>query len=308
MTTSSDEVLDCAVVGGGPAGLTAAIYLSRYRLTVAVFDDETSRTAMIPILHNHAGFPDGISGGELLARMRTQAQRYGASIRNCRIIALQKKAGVFMVDYKRGTVRARTILLATGVINRRPPMSTTIHDAAVARGLLRYCPVCDGFEVVDKPIAIIGTGGKGVHEATFLRSYTRDVTLISPDGAHSLSKGERDRLSELGIGAVDGPVTAIELVGDKVTVTASAGGSEYDSIYPALGSDIRSELGAHLGAQITDEGCIWVDSHQRTNVPGLYAAGDVVIGLDQISHAMGQAGVAATAIRNDLSEVTALLR
>ncbi len=74
----------------------------------------------------------------------------------------------------------------------------------------------------------------------------------------------------------------------------------FDTLYPAMGSDVHSSLARDVGAQLTDEGCIRVDAHQRTSVPNLYAAGDVVIGLDQISHAMGEAGVAATAIRNDL--------
>ena len=82
----------------------------------------------------------------------------------------------------------------------------------------------------------------------------------------------------------------------------------FDTVYPALGSDIHSKLAAALGAVLTDEGCIKVDAHQRTSVPGLYAAGDVVVGLDQISHAMGEAGVAATTIRNDLATAKPMLR
>lgn len=93
-----------------------------------------------------------------------------------------------------------------------------------------------------------------------------------------------------------------------VLIGTSAGIHCFDSIYPALGSDIRSKFAIDAGAMVSAEGCICVDSHQRTSVRGLYAAGDVVIGLDQISHAMGQAGVAATTIRNDLNNLSPLIR
>jgi thioredoxin reductase (NADPH) len=91
-------------------------------------------------------------------------------------------------------------------------------------------------------------------------------------------------------------------------VATAAGRLKFDSIYPALGSEVHSNLAKGLGAAVTDDGCIKVDDHQRTSVPGLYAAGDVVSGLDQISHAMGEAGVAATTIRNDLAKAAPLRR
>jgi thioredoxin reductase (NADPH) len=302
------RIWDCAVIGGGPAGLTAAIYLARYHLSVTVFDDRTSRAAMIPISHNHAGFPDGINGAELLSRMRAQAQRYGALVQASKVITLESENNYFMLGFDSGVVLSRTVLMATGVVNRRPPISPDKHDDAVARGLLRYCPVCDGFEVSDKPVGVLGTGTKGFKEAKFLRSFTRDLTLVAPDGVHDLTEEEQRDLEDLGIKVEAGPVVSVEPGADMITVTTATRAYAFASLYPALGSDIRSGLAAELGARVSGEGCIDVDAHQRTSVPGLYAAGDVVIGLDQISHAMGQAGVAATAIRNDLCEIETLVR
>jgi thioredoxin reductase (NADPH) len=309
MTDKLEKTIwDCAVIGGGPAGLTAAIYLARYHLSVTVFDDNTSRAAMIPISHNHAGFPDGISGPDLLARMRAQAQRYGALIQGSKVTGLEKDSDLFKLEFDGDTAFARTVLMATGVLNRRPPMSSPAHDEAVARGVLRYCPVCDGFEVSDRAVGVLGTGAKGFKEAKFLRSYTRDVTLVAPDGGHDLADAERMGLEGLGIKVEAGPVISIEPGEDIITVSTAARSYAFASLYPALGSDIRSGLVTTLGARVSDEGCVDVDAHQRTSAPGLYAAGDVVIGLDQISHAMGQAGVAATAIRNDLCEIEVLVR
>ncbi len=303
-----DAPFDCLIVGGGPAGLTAAIYLARFHLSLKVLDAGDSRAAQIPCTRNHAGFPGGISGPELLARMKEQAQLYGAAIETGRVTRIDGDEGGFGVEWGSGPVRARTVLLATGVRNRRPAMDDAEHDAALARGLIRYCPICDGYEVTDQKVGVIGDDSHGVAEAAFLRSFTADVTLIAPDGAHDLAETDRARLRELGIRSVDGPCRTIAIDGDRISVEAGREQFHFDSLYPALGSDMRSELAGQLGAALNDSGCILVDAHQRTNVPGLYAAGDVVIGLDQISHAMGDGGVAATTIRNDLAKERPLLR
>jgi len=149
---------------------------------------------------------------------------------------------------------------------------------------------------------VIGTETHGMKEALFLRGYTRDVTLVSPDGGHRLDEACRDALDDAGIARVDGPCGGWEIEGDRFAFDTADGRMAFDSVYPAMGSDIRSELAVAAGAKATDEGCLEVDEHQRTSIPGLFAAGDVVKGLDQISHAMGEAGVAATAIRNLLAE------
>ena len=299
-----DKPLDCLVVGGGPAGLTAAIYLSRYHLDIMVVDSGKSRAAWIPCSHNHAGFPDGIGGKELLDRMKEQARLYGTRIEDGQVTRIERdeQNGLFCAEWGSGPVTARSVLLATGVMNRRPPMDEAAHDDALARGLIRYCPICDGFEVTDKRVGVIGTSDGGTAEAIFLRSYTAELTLIAPDGPHDLTEEDRTRLGEAGIQLVDGPVTAIDPKGGIITVTVESERHEFDSIYPALGSDTHTQLAEMLGAVLSGEACIRVDSHQRTSVPGLYAAGDVVLGLDQISHAMGEGGVASTTIRNDLAE------
>jgi thioredoxin reductase (NADPH) len=302
-----EPCFDCLVIGGGPAGLTAAIYLTRYHLSIRLVDAGKSRASLIPCTHNHAGYPDGISGEELVGRMTEQAQRYGASIVSGRVTRLDRIEGGFRAEWGQGSVIARTVLLATGITNRRPPMDEELHDAALARGLIRYCPVCDGYEVTDRKIGVIGSGGRGVSEAVFLRGFSEDVTLIAPDSAHALSGEEQARLAEFRISAVDGPCQAVAAHEDCIVVDTAEGHYTFDTVYPALGSDTHVELALQLGAALKDEVLV-VDSHQRTSVPGLYAAGDVVLGLDQISHAMGEGGVAATTIRNDLAKERPILR
>jgi thioredoxin reductase (NADPH) len=305
-----DEPLDCLVVGGGPAGLTAAIYLARFHLDILVVDGGKSRASWIPCTRNHAGYPDGIAGTELLQRMRDQACKYGAKIETEFVTKLERDeaTGLFTATWGSGEARARSVLLATGVTNRRPPMDEELHDDALARGLVRYCPICDGYEVTDKRIGVIGSDSHGVAEALFLRSYTADLTLIAPDKALRLRSEDHEKLQQAGIECVDGPAQAVAIADKCIVVDTAEGHYTFDSIYPALGSDTHTQLAEMVGADLSNEACIKVDSHQRTSVPGLYAAGDVVIGLDQISHAMGEGGVAATAIRNYLAELAPLRR
>jgi thioredoxin reductase (NADPH) len=299
-----EPTLDCLIIGGGPAGLTAAIYLARFHLNILVVDGGKSRAAWIPCSHNHAGFPDGINGKELLERMRAQAQKYGAKIKTEQVTKLERdeESGLFTATWGSGCERARTILLATGVTNRRPPMDEDLHDDALSRGLVRYCPICDGYEVTDKKVGVIGSDSHGVAEALFIRSYTADVTLIAPDTALELEPEEQAKLKAAGIDCVDGPAQAVAIASNCITVDTAEGHYTFDSIYPALGSDTHTQLGEMVGADLARDGCFLCDDHQRTSVPGLYAAGDVVHGLDQISHAMGEGGVAATTIRNDLAQ------
>ena len=305
----SDKPDDCIIVGAGPAGLTAAIYLARYHLDIRLFDCGTSRASWIPTSHNHAGWPDGINGNELLDRMREQAAKYGALREPKRVTDLTKPDNCFTVTCDDEEFRAHTVLLATGVVNNRPEgMDDQLHDEALSRGLIRYCPVCDGYEVTDKKVAVIGTGDHGTAEAQFIRTYTKDVTLIAPDGEHELSDMCSGALDEAGIKRVDGPCSDYAIEGDSFAFETGAGRMAFDSMYPALGSVIRSGLAKACGADVAEEGCVLVDDHLQTSVPGLYAAGDVVLGLDQISHAMGQAGVASTAIRNALAERMPLRR
>ena len=304
-----DEPLDCLIIGGGPAGLTAAIYLARFHLGILVVDGGKSRAATIPCTRNHAGYPEGISGADLLERMRDQAQKYGAKIITEQVTKLERGGdGIFTATWGSGSAGAKTVLLATGVTNRRPPMDEELHDDALARGLIRYCPICDGYEVTDKKIGVIGSDSHGVAEAIFMRSFTSDVTLIAPDKALRLKTEDSKKLHLARIPCIDGPAQAVAITGECIVVETADGTFTFDSVYPALGSDTHTELARQVDADLAGDSCILCDDHQRTSVPGLYAAGDVVRGLDQISHAMGEGGVAATTIRNDLAKEEPLLR
>lgn len=297
-----EQIFDCLIIGGGPAGLTAAIYLARFHLDIMVVDGGKSRASSIPCARNVSGFADGIKGTELLRRMRDQASKYGAKMEAEFVTKLERdpETGLFTATWGSGCATAQAVLLATGVTNRRPPMDEDLHDHALAHGLVRYCPICDGYEVTDKRVGVIGSDHHGVAEVLFLRSFTSNLVLIAPDKALQLGSEDQKRLKEAGIECVDGPAQAVAISDDCIVIDTAEGHYTFDSIYPALGSDTHTQLASMVDADLSSDNCIKVDSHQRSSIPGLYAAGDVVLGLDQISHSMGEGGVAATAIRNDL--------
>jgi len=309
MTKALSHMVDCLVIGGGPAGWTAAIYLARFHLSVMVVDSGQSRLSGVPLTRNHAGYPEGIGGAELLARMRAQAEQYGAILLEGEVGSVERKGEIFGAEIGDDRLTARSVLIATGVVNRRPAMMTdTLHDAALAAGLLRYCPICDAYEVTDKRIAVLGSGARAGREAEFLRGYSAQVTLISNDGTNGITPEQLSGLVDAGVTLLAGPPLGYKICGDQLELLLPSGRFGFASVYPALGSDVRSEIARMLGANLSEEGCILVDAHQRTSVPGVYAAGDVVLGLDQISHAMGGGGIAATTIRNDLAAVRPIRR
>ena len=291
--------VECVIVGGGPAGLTAAIYLARYRRRIALFDCGESRAAWIPRSHNCPGFPQGISGKELLARLTEQVRQYAVEAVRTEVTEVTRLGTEgFVVRAGDARLTTRMILLATGIVDIEPDMEHL--RAAIRDGHVRICPVCDGFEVIDKDVAVFGPAEKATQKALFLRPYTSTLTVLLSRGER-LTTQQRSLLSTAGIGWEEQCVHELSIDGNDV-VAVLADGRRYaiDVLYPALGSAIRSTLALQLGAQCAEEGYLKTDAHQHTSVPGLYAAGDVVAELNQICVATGHAAIAATAIYNEL--------
>lgn len=285
---------DALVIGGGPAGLTGAIYLARFRRSVLVVDEGNSRAAGIPRSHNMPGYPEGVPGGELVAAMRSQAENYGVQFAAGRAHALDALSEGFALRYGRKRARARSVLLATGASDV-PPKMAHLSDA-VRSGALRYCPVCDGFEVIGQRVGVVADRACGVSEALYLRHFTERLTLFRTGTNFALRAADRRRLARADIALIDAPIESIRLCQGRVTVRHGADETECDALYGSLGLAVHSELGAALGARTDADGYLFVDRRQRTSVEGLYAAGDVVRGLNQISVAAGCAAIAAAAM------------
>lgn len=304
MTGDISEIIDCLVVGAGPAGLTAAIYLGRFRRRFRVIDSGASRAARIPLSRNHPGFPDGVRGRDLLARMRQQAERYGAEIAAGRVVSLEPTERGFRLSLDDGKIFARTVLLATGIVDVEPELPGL--QAAVARGLVRICPVCDGYETLGRRVGVIGRDPHAAREALFMKTWTDDVSLIWA-GKVPPPEPERTSLSTAGVEVLEAPIDSVVLESDRIAAVCFGpeGPRRFDALYSALGVRPRIRLARTAGAELDESGRLVVSEHQETSVRGLFAAGDVVRGLNQISTAEGEGAIAATAIHNRLREAEA---
>jgi thioredoxin reductase (NADPH) len=284
-------MIDCLVIGAGPAGLTAAVYLARYRRELKVVDSGESRARLIPATHNYPGFR-GIGGEELLGRLREQARQYGVTPQQGMVTEIRRnETGAFSAVYGGSTLHARSVILATGIVDKKPRFDVISGDAHDA---VRYCPICDGFEAMDRKVGVLG-GLDAAKKAAFIRTYTKEILWFSDD----VDSGEH--FSESHGVPCAGRAVKIDVLGDKVIVTTARGQQHtVERLYPALGCVARSELATRLGAAHSEVGTLRVDDHQQTTVPGLYAIGDVVSDLHQLAVATGHAAVAATAAHNRL--------
>jgi thioredoxin reductase (NADPH) len=291
------EMLDCLIIGGGPAGLTAAIYLARYRRETVVIDEGASRARLIPASHNYPGFT-GIGGPELLCRLREQALLYGATLEQGCITGLERRReGEFVAQRDGRDILARTVLLATGLVDETPKIGGL--QSGVYDGAIRFCPICDGFEAMDLRIGVFGSSLEAGHKALFLRTYSREVLLFESEGDADAEL--RDALTQAGIKRSGKPVQ-VDCLENGVRVTVAGGDCfDVDVLYPALGCHVRSDLAIRLADDRTQIGTVSVDALQQTTIDCLYAAGDVVSDLHQLAVATGHAAIAATAIHNRLS-------
>jgi thioredoxin reductase (NADPH) len=285
------ETLDCLIVGAGPGGLVAATYLARYRRRIAVVDAGASRARWIPTSHNCPGFPLGVSGTTLLARLREQAEGHGVVVTHGRIESLAREggdAGVFLArDAAGGEWHAATVILATGIVDALPEVEggPDALAAAIEAGTLRLCAICDGYEARDSRIAVLAPAGEAESHARFLRTFSRRVDAIHSDAPYRLDcDADRCRVETAGDAGEDGNRVA----------------RDYDTLYPVLGGESQAQLARALGAEVDGEGALRTDAHQQTSVDGLYAIGDVVRALNQIAVAVGHAAIAATAVHNRL--------
>jgi thioredoxin reductase (NADPH) len=292
--------VDCLIIGAGPAGLTTAIYLARYLRSVLVVDSGCSRASLIPNTHNYPGFPHGIAGPSLLSELREQAQRYGAVLKHGTIDELHVAQGGLRAHMKSHQITASKTILATGIVDKKPALPNLREF--LYEGGVRFCPICDGYEAAGKRIAVIGRLDEALSKALFLRTFSRDVTLLLLDDIVCLSAEQRHALRSAGIPEPEEPVADLLTQGKVIeAVMASGEKIEVEVLYPAMGATVRSELATRLGARANKSGCLIVDEKQRTSVQHLYAAGDVTLELHQLAVAFGQAAIAATDIHNNLA-------
>src|SRR5579871_5239345 len=294
------EHVDCLVVGAGPAGLTAALYLARYRRRFILADSGGSRASLIPCTHNYPGFPEGISGLDLLLQLRTQAERYGAVVTHGTVTDLKRDHNGFTAKLGDTIIFARKVLLASGLVDCKPALPNLRE--IIYRGNIRLCPICDGYEVIDRQVAVLGPVKEAVKKLLFLSTYTRNLTLLPFGSDLALDAKEECALRALGIPLPLEPVVDLRIEGNEISAVLAGGDRKcVEVLYPALGCHVRSDLLVPLGGEVNADGYVVTDAHQQTTATGVYAAGDVVNELHQVAVATAHAAIAATAIHNALN-------
>lgn len=296
---------DTLIVGGGPAGLSAAIYLGRSLHSVAVLDcPEPGRSDWDQCNHNYLGFADGISIRELGERGRKQAERFGASFFEERVTSVIRQAdGLFAVRTSSAPLCAKTVILATGVRDR---WITFLGSEDFIGRSMHWCLVCDGYEMQGQRVLIVGNDDHAAEAALHLHRFTDQVSLLSEPGEAHLSGGMEESLGERDIRVYRGRIASAQCrePGMCESVETDAGEEiDADHIFSMLGAEPNSELARSLDATLGPEGYITVDTEARTNVPGLYAAGDVTrLFSHQVITAAHEGAAAAMTIAYDLFE------
>lgn len=295
--TASPPLLDCAVVGGGPAGLTAAMYLRRFHRDVVLLDAGQSRARWIPESNNCPGFPSGVAGVELLANLRAQAARFGIAPTPGRVSLLERAPDGFVLGTEDGDRwHARRVILATGILDVLPDVPWT--DLAIDATAMRLCAICDGFEASDGALAVYGPLASALSHARFLRTYSQRVTVL-PSDATPPTASDQAAAAEAGVQLLPRP-DALEFDGRHCSAVVEGERHVFDAFYPVLGSRAQSGLATALGARVDAKGELLIDGDKMTSVEALYAIGDVACAINQISVATGHAAIAATAVHNAL--------
>jgi thioredoxin reductase (NADPH) len=318
---------DCAVVGGGPAGLSAAIYLGRLRRSSVVFDDRAGRSLWSQVNRNYLGFPEGIEAAELRRLGREHAARYGAAFVGGTVETIARDGSLFRLavaepgepdagsaetirrDEKaasrlgearirgRREAYARTVILATGVRDEFPEFAG--RDECVGRTLF-WCLICDGYEALDRHALVVGHDEEAVSSALQLREFTDWVTLVAGRHAFTVPPERLRDLADAGIAAFaapiaeygneDGCINAVRLDDAEVKTIP------VDLVYSIGPRRPRSDLAGRLGVALDENGYVVVDTEQHTNVPAFFAAGDVTRPHNhQITSAAHEGGMAAAA-------------
>lgn len=293
-------MLDTIIVGAGPAGLSAALMLGRCRRSVVVFDTGHPRNAASQAMH---GFPtrDGIAPREFLRLAREELLRYETvAIRDERVVAAQcSRDSRFEVTLEGGErVRARKLLLATGVVDNLPAIDG--FRELYGRSIF-HCPYCDGWEVRDRPIAVYGTGERGLGLALELTCWSRDLVLCT-DGPCEIDADGRARLGRNGIELRETRVARLDGHDGILTDIVFEDGSRLprSAMFFTTGQSQRSDLLVQLGCEFNEKGTVQTGKYETTHLPGLFVAGDASRAVQWVIVAAAEGAEAAFVINTDL--------
>lgn len=295
------EIREVIVIGGGIAGLSAAIYLARAQRDTLVIDSGHSMAKWEPKVENFLGFPKGVDGVDLLKNGRQQAERYGAEFVDDKIEKVDRDENSFSLQGKNATYHTKRLLLATGIFHI-PPDIPGVHEC-LGRSMF-FCKDCDGYRVRGQRVAIIGANNEAVEYALGMLFYSPCVMVVTNGEKSQWDRQHAAWLEEYEIPVETSRVRDVNHRRDRILGLVYDGGREIkiDYIFTTRGDIYHTGLAEMLGAKLDTEGQIEVDHCMRTNVPRLYAAGCITPANCQMVIAAGQGATAAQAINRDLFE------
>ena len=298
------EHYDVIIIGGGPAGLSAAIYCARFRLRTLVIDKGRGRTFWANKIHNYFGFPEGVKGRELLDQGRDQAERFGAEFLDGFVehvsqpdddkpLQVTTKIGRKDSRWRRDT--CQYLVIASGIMDLHPDIKNKFVYAGIS---VHYCMVCDGFEMIDKKVAVFADCAHAVGVAETLRWFTEDLVVLTNGKQCGVTDKIRKRLSAQGIDLIEKPIDKILGKKRHIEGVAFTDGStiDVDAGYVSMGSTYYNQAARDLSLELIDETRIVVDEVNRTSNPRVYAIGDLRPGGNQVAIAVGAGAVAGTDI------------
>ncbi len=293
------KIYDVIIVGGGPAGLSAALVLGRCRRNIIVLDSEQYRNAPSHAMHGFLS-RDGLAPKELRAIGRAQLEPYGVEVRHASVSDARRTKDIYEVATAEGILKSRKLLLATGIIDNLPEVDGFSQLYGISAF---HCPYCDGWENRDKRIVAYAKGKEAAVYALNLRPYSADVILCT-DGDKKLPETARARLARNGIALIEKPIARLSHDNGKLQAVVFADGKaiDRDALFFHLGQKQRSDLAARLGCEVSNKEGASADSFCETNVPGLYIAGDATRDLQQVIVAAAEGAKAAFAINTALRD------
>jgi thioredoxin reductase (NADPH) len=291
----------CIIVGGGIAGLQAAIQLGRYMHRVLVIDSADGRSTLCHSYHNILGYPNGVSGQHLREMGKSHAAELGIEFLQDKVVSTKELDEGFQIVTTTGaTFMTKRILLATGVMDRIPPLPKLYPCLGIS---IYVCPDCDGYEVKDKKTIIIGSGRTGVGMAKTLSYWTKKLVYINHE-QQPIDKSDMQWMKDHHVDYIDNPIKQVLVTNSQLEGCVLQNGVTIKAQYGFIafgGNDVRSQLAKQLGVELLENKHMLVDPRTKmTNVQGVWAAGDVVAHSEQVTIAMGEGSQAGIWIHKDI--------
>ncbi len=289
---------DTVIVGGGFAGLTAAVWLGRYRRSTLVISSGPSRNALSTAIHGYPGFEGG-NPAELLDKLCREALGYGTKMVTAIVEGVEKTENGFAIRCDGETYEARRVLIATGTADRKPDIPNFEEYEGVSAW---HCPACDAYEYTGKKIAVVSWGENMAGYALNFLTYTDSITVITNGNEPGVPEDHLSKLEQNNIKVLTAKITCIEGEHGQVERLLLEDGSsvECDGIFYNIDHKPRLKLLDSLNCEITSENCVAVNRKQETNIKGVYAAGDIAPLEELVLVAAAMGAVAASNIHKSL--------